>query len=502
MDTNWRVREECRMADGTYKLVPWHREEWWAPLVAPGGALAEHYTHASTEDGAQVAFTENEQKGMRDRQTRMKPGRYLARFCAFLSADTVREWSGKFAAEFDESLQFAHTADEIEEIYTSGPRSCMSESASQYSSPEHPVRVYAAGDLALAYVRRDGEISGRALVWPANMVHSRIYGDCDRMAAALTAAGYSLGSLEGARLRRVKLDDNAFVCPYIDRDSNVRDDGIHLIIDSGGDLESNTSGVAGETGHPCGNCGERYDDDNLYYHDSLNMSVCGSCEGDLLRSCDECDELYPNDDVIHYAEAARHGRDLCESCRDGQLFNCNSCNEWVSNDNLTVNADGESLCEPCLASYYTRCEPCGEWHHDSAVDSERYCSSCASEAKPDEPYDDSECDGASTAIVQVVLPIGGGETAVIYAIPTDTPGLCAHRILVDGRLTSGREWTLTHMPSGLRVSSRGLAGKDTALAMASALAELCDWTMPDPMDSPERRERIRVARDAFEASNA
>ena len=111
-----------------------------------------------------VAFTEDAAKGAADRQTRLKVGVYLTRYFGdVLSSDAIRDIATAFTAEREEhTIMFAATADEIERVYTSGPHSCMAHAASDYASSIHPVRVYAAGDLQVAYIERDGNITARA----------------------------------------------------------------------------------------------------------------------------------------------------------------------------------------------------------------------------------------------------------------------------------------------------------------------------------------------------
>lgn len=239
-DNNWRWREYARFQDGEYASVPWYDDESGYSDI-PG-----HFLHLSANDPTKVAFTENAKKGAADRQTQMNPGRYLTKFFPDMAPDKVRELAGRLTGVAD-GLKFAATADEIQHVYESGPSSCMSHKASEYPSPFHPVRVYAAGDLQVAYLeRRGGHITDRVLVWPAAKIYGRVYGSQDGVfESLLKQAGYHRGDLSGARLERhtvIKNGREYLVCPYIDDFQSVEDMGDYLTID--GDVEAGaTSGL-------------------------------------------------------------------------------------------------------------------------------------------------------------------------------------------------------------------------------------------------------------------
>ena len=160
----------------TKALMPipvWHEAPFWQEH---GNDYPVHDVRQSADDPALVAYFPNEEKKARDLRTKVKPGRYLTQFFGkVLSEKQIKYYATWQATQTqpDESaaptvldeLFFATTPDDIENVYVNGPRSCMSEKAGQYAA-EHPVRVYGAGDLAIAYIKSDdGEKPiGRALV--------------------------------------------------------------------------------------------------------------------------------------------------------------------------------------------------------------------------------------------------------------------------------------------------------------------------------------------------
>ena len=173
-DPNWRARERGRLDYGAYTPVPWFDD---GRLTMP----TDHFTHISTDDPTQIAFTENEEKGRQDRQTRMRPGRYLERYFPDLDADTVRAYATEIGAPA-ETFRVASTPAEIERVYEHGPRSCMSKSLDAYASRVHPVTVYGEpGDLRLAYLGDAHDATARA---------SKVMAEC----SALARSGQSIAA--------------------------------------------------------------------------------------------------------------------------------------------------------------------------------------------------------------------------------------------------------------------------------------------------------------------
>jgi hypothetical protein len=144
-DLPWQTREQGRLLCGLYQPVP------WADKLP---AIAGHYVHLSTENSCLVAYTQDADRGAKDIQTSIKPGRYLTRFYPDLASHVIRDLQS--GVHRSANLQFAVTPDEIERVYLDGPCSCMSRPASSYDSHCHPVRVYGDSDLRLAYVTNDG----------------------------------------------------------------------------------------------------------------------------------------------------------------------------------------------------------------------------------------------------------------------------------------------------------------------------------------------------------
>ncbi len=337
-DTSWHSREQWRFECGDYIRLPWHSEDWHLPHINLFG-------HVSKDNGDKVAYTASNEHGMQDRQTRIKAGRYLT----MVGCPDVNYWVAVYNGMYcKQEVKFAETPDEFQRIYENGPSSCMSHSVRHYDSSVHPVRVYATGELRLAYIE-DGEdnITARALVRPSKMVHCRIYGDESRLGARLTDLGYNENwerTLDGVRLTRID-DRNGIVMPYLDAICTADFDGDYVVITSNGDIDCcTTNGIANDNSHSCYYCGDRVDEGEGYYDDDGDY-WCDDCYSSHFNSCVRCDRTY----CVDSSNGTMCGDDFyCDRCASRYLSSCVECDEtFLSDDVICSDYDSEYRCESC-----------------------------------------------------------------------------------------------------------------------------------------------------------
>lgn len=366
---SWQDREARRFAGGTYRETPWHNESWYQ------AKHNEHYCHVSTEQPGKIAFTENAKKGEADRQLVMSPGRYLNRyFSDTLDNCAIEQWCAKLSVQLQEdALKFTQDADEIERVYVGGPSSCMSYEAKSYSGHCHPVRVYAGPDTALAYIGPIDDASARCVVWPEKLIYTRVYGDVSRMTLLLEQAGYTSGSLNGARIQRI-IDERSggYIMPYIDRGGGPEDEGDFLRIGMG-DIESgSTSGVADMDDRPtCERCEDQYDADegcSVYVTGlggrHVEQTWCEHCADHRSTMCEHDDNRYSDDDFnfteVHYgahgctitvmddnldAFGAVYVESRDEYWESDQTFYCEHTCRTCHVDDGMVERDGMTVCQ-------------------------------------------------------------------------------------------------------------------------------------------------------------
>lgn len=356
----WHARERERFATGTYRAVPWAK----CSINKP-----EHYAHFSLDAPGMVAFTPSAEHGRLDRQLRVRIGRYLEHWL-LLEADDVRYWTDEFRRQFPATVRFASSADEIERVYTHGPNSCMSHSASHYNTRGiHPTRVYAAGDLQIAYIGADDDderITARCVVWPARKLCSwRIYGDEAVLERALRDLGYKQGNFGGARLARIPCGDT-YIMPYLDGIQSVDDDGDCFIIAEDGEYSAaNTDGLLEDCGRRCANCDCRIGTYE-YYANPDGDTLCEDCYCELCTSCNRCDNDIFRDDSITV-----DGDDWCEHCANRHATQCAHCGDYTTDPN-TVDSD-DAWCADCVRQNATWCDDCDGYFseaHDHTEDDE------------------------------------------------------------------------------------------------------------------------------------
>lgn len=355
-DTNWHQREQNKFDTNIYQPLPWSTVSWW---LYNSSIHQYHFAHVSLTEPGKIAYTESNEKGMDNIQTQIKPGRYLEKY---FGGKIAPEWDidiqynvGMFINLYEpKPLHFANTEDEIQDIYEHGPRSCMSSEAYRarqgwgwngedgaWPLDTHACRVYAAGDLQLAYLLQDdndpmSDIIARALVWPARKTHSRCYGNDSRMQASLTSAGYYSAAPLGAKLLRIPIEDTyKFVCPYIDAGPKsgqgslaVEDKVDHLVI-----CEPRRVGV--------------YRAGNTSGASSGKMDAYGREINQADQHCDRC-----ADDGVEtkpvYSDGSCNYMRWCVECRDdGRTFFC-------AHDDRYYNVDYVDSVEMACGDYWSQ----------------------------------------------------------------------------------------------------------------------------------------------------
>ena len=373
VDLRWLEREQKRFYDGTYHPVPWDSADWYRSSKY----WNLHFAHISVEKDTRIAFTANQDDGLADKQTRIKPGRYLEQFFnRVLDSDEIREWAAYFSVLHENIVvKFAKTADEMQDVYCNGPRSCMDGrhyKNGTFQVPIHPVRVYEGPDLAVAYLeraeddvrgficdtcdrteqgcaypdrpdgncgrnrRRDGKYSARCVVWPERKLYGKIYGDTDRLRLSLQREGFKAGSLMGARLQRIPHKFNGtkgFVVPYIDDVRRVKDAGDHLVLDTNGPMESSQYGFAQDNTVNCGACDRRLNpgSDRLYSIRNRNYDrevICTDCyTGRRVMRSTYSGEYGMAEDMINLGDNRIFH--IHEDEIDGAIAVCSKTNVWL-----------------------------------------------------------------------------------------------------------------------------------------------------------------------------
>ncbi len=372
---DWMSREQMRFNTGEYVAIPLPPGQDWQHVRYP-----HHYAHIAHQtpagDPVMIAYTPNDNYGRRDRQIRVRPGRYLAQFYPEVSNQDRIDWVTKIDAKYaHKELKITDDSDLIGRIYaTSDIRSCMAESA-QYFGGTHPCTAYGApGDTALAYVGEDGAWTARCVIWPAKKIVGIIYGDDSHILKQhLRDAGYSTGDWTGARIRAIRNNRGNLMCPYVDGADTVdlSDCGKFLILDGpDGTFDCRiTGGFTEEARLTCDNC-----NDSFTPGDSDSSAYCQHCYEESW-CCEGCDETRFDDS---YGEDASY----CRSCWYDRTTACEHCSDRFepdqidSSDAATRAENGtEEYCLPC-SSRRRACADCGTVELSRDLDDDTHCSDC------------------------------------------------------------------------------------------------------------------------------
>ena len=331
----WMAREITRFDNGEYLPVPWviFESTPWRIYLNGDEYLPLHYAHLSIKIPGLVAYTKSEEHGFKDRQTRVKPGRYLEEYYSnVFDQEQIAAYIGQCKAE-NLTLKIARTAQEIARVYIGGPSSCMGGSESRgkgdrFKIPDlHPCCVYGDSDLGVAYTGETDRASARAVVWPDKMIYSRVYGDCATLCALLVASGYHEGSVKGAHIRYLT-DDCGILMPYID--------GINTAC-----LESDEWIVLGKNGgiNPTETCGR-------LGHNKSERDGEPDPDPDVYR-CERCNT---------YCDGDGDGDgEYCNSCLDERVT-CDYCDRAGWFDTTSVNDNTENWCDSCIEAASTTCD--------------------------------------------------------------------------------------------------------------------------------------------------
>lgn len=343
----------------------WSNASFWTENAS---IHAEHDTIVSRNDPKMIAYYPSAGKRAAKVRTIIRPGRYLTKFFAdVLTAKEIAyyaDWQANgVPPKSDEPdgpiVHFATTPDEIEQVYLNGPPSCMSGKARDYDSPEHPVRIYGAGDLAIAYIRdadNPNIVVSRTICWPEKKVFGRLYptGVYDKqeeLKTALMARGFAPHQLaphafDGAKMLKIEGEDyDQYIMPYLDSPAEGFDvAGEYLILRT-----MNYTFAATET-----NGWNRGGSGVYAYH----------CE----RCGDRCDETYAVYTSVG-TNGGSHDRDWCEYCEDNYSFRCEGFNDrFSSNDVASVEINGAKYTTYYAERHFTYSNFSNEWFDGEAVE--------------------------------------------------------------------------------------------------------------------------------------
>lgn len=391
----WWFREWEKLEKRVYTCPPWVKCPTCLPRELDSSFIAlppieGHFAHIVDDGKGIIEFFEQEWHVETERYTRLKAGRYLTRYYPHLDNTAVAYYSALLRAmQADKTLYIAMEAEEIVKVFTTGPSSCMSASASRYNNLGiHPVMAYGTGDLGVAYIKNQENIpAARTMVWPAKKLRSpKVYGDGGAMSKQLESLlekeGYVIGPFNGARLKIIRpWPDNPFklVCPFVDDPRTARWDKKNdvLILDSNGKISvaNQGTGLAELPHFICSVCNNAYENDGTQ-HARTGKCYCPACLEKLHINCGCCGNKAFKPDCAKVKTTGGEQQHWCESCLETKAKRCSMCNTWHEK-----NADGQQnkfdirgnhLCNACSSSeklFSGVCACCGGYMRRGEISS-------------------------------------------------------------------------------------------------------------------------------------
>lgn len=389
----WFWREANRLRYGAYKPIAPHILHKLERFSV--SETNTHFLHIS-KDGQSVAYTPDHKSGVLDRQVKTTFARYLTKFySAHMSATEIRDFAATLTgAEYEitigdtrEEFRFAYENQNVKSP-SSSFRSCMSYHQNDRDHfarnlPCHPAEVYAAGDLAIAYIKNpsdDDSVLARTILHKRNQTYGKIYVAIPALhqitAQKLGAMGYTHNcEITGARLLRIEYGGGKYVMPFLDGDGDYthQHSDEHFVV---GERDGDEIGRACETNGTmeakpqfrCESCGDAMDEDDartVYVRRHVTEDWCEHCHDNNSFWCEMTNETYSDSTFTYVVVINRSGYEMSaclEVCRD-DIFRCENTDKYYAARYYTAievetSSGTETWCSEECDDYFT-CEHAG-----------------------------------------------------------------------------------------------------------------------------------------------
>lgn len=432
----YALRELKRISDSEYTELP--------PAVRqhiPADVYAAEVPHLAVKgaNAGKVAYTENATKGDNDVQSVMKPGKYIRRVMknADINDQELKDMVAEMQSASRVEIRTTRDPEEARWVYMNGPDSCMAHGEDRFGDTfdeddtwRHPMEALffedGSGGVELVYaLANNGRPAARVLTNAEVNTYPSVYG-ADWMPAAraileewLTENGYMQcpNALANLPIPLIRLNTpGKILCPYIDSNNlgvDVNHSTDELTIGGPFEADYDDGFIDLHSNHiECHNCGDRFDEDDMTFVDSVDEHVCDSCiEDDYVDALDEdgsvelhrdCDCEHLDHDVSVQTSCGilriSHITDRTTDteleqvglCRDhsGTVEEQDDCmmvddiEEWVLTDHIetgnnipeAVDPDAEFvvLHDHCIVSIRDAiyAEELGGWVHEDDIDNE------------------------------------------------------------------------------------------------------------------------------------
>ena len=362
--------------------------------------------HISTTEPDLLAYFPTQKHWDSKVPQKIKAGRYLKKYFPDMPDDEVREKANLLTGGKRTLKVLTHWYDMFVAYRTLDSdgvvSSCMTKDCWR---PVHPLMVYHESDVVLAVMYEGDAPKARALVNKNTNEFNIIYGQWERMLPMLEAAGYTHGSLNGARINKLEryprdvswdelkesiesirtTGNTVLLMPYIDghRDhsrgcNNATSVNVHydyVEIDEDGQFTANDyehASIGADNSCECELCGGDYDSDDGYYLEWEGLSICAHChehntEVVIMRyhatrgnSAERVSTEYAHRECV-WVEEADEWFASSQVARDAGWVYSDYHEEWVDIDDCVAMEDGDFILADREGSVFEYDEELGEY---------------------------------------------------------------------------------------------------------------------------------------------
>jgi len=351
---------------------------------------------ANPIDDAAVECYVNLRDYLRNRKTKMKPGKFFRMLKPNVSDAEVEDFVNKYREIYSEKSYTLHVgtkSDDFEYAYagdvapSATPSTCEMRKSLKNSCMQgefefnegHPAIVYASGDFTIIYLKDDKDrVAGRCVVYTRVSEGKKpqagpCYGvdekSLDMLEAHIKEMGCVMGSYSdwsGAKLLRIETCYKEVLMPYIDvgpAEFEEYDDGFRLT--SSGPYEAQgTEGFAGLGAryHCCG-CEEGVDQDELCTSEAGDF-YCDCCYNDTFVQDEDGNEIHIDDAIMVYV-STRYGTDsVWMSSYSGDYGECEPTGDVWHVDDLLSNSGPYGLVSKEYAEKYMVLDDEGDYIYE------------------------------------------------------------------------------------------------------------------------------------------
>jgi hypothetical protein len=329
---------------------------WASPIVdSKDGRLMAIYTCADDLE--------------RGRRTIGKPGKLLKKLAPIASDSDCAKFAEVFKDNYVTPMQgmvvkSGNMPKDFARVYTqkqapkSDPRlglefkslsaSCMRYSFESLSG--HPASIYGSGDFEIVWVENSaGELLARVVVATrkGRYAAAPIYTNSNAASNMLqkyikekNAACDEPAKESWINCKLLKVDaglgGDSWLGPYLDQYQSIKDCGEYFRICCAMNSEyclDSTEGVVGGFEYQCENCGCGCHEDESFYSERLQASLCESCYSDIHFCCSDCGDMEP----VETSVTLTNDSCVCEYCFDH--------GDYVSTSEGVCHIDDAVFCE-------------------------------------------------------------------------------------------------------------------------------------------------------------